>query len=186
MVTISSNNNGKAIKMTEIIQKISSYNIFNYLFPGVLFCVLVDRFTQYAIMQNNILFDIFVCYFVGLCMSRIGSLIVEPYVDKNENLKICHTYREYLNASKKDDKIRSFVEVANMYRTILSMFLIFCIVKIYEVISIKYQINSIIEELLLLIGFMVLFLCSYIKQSGYITKRINSANGNKETENDNS
>lgn len=171
--------------MTEIIQKISSYNIFNYLFPGVLFCVLVDRFTQYTIMQNNILFDIFVCYFVGLCMSRIGSLIVEPLLRKMRILKFT-TYREYLNASKKDDKIRSFVEVANMYRTILSMFLIFCIVKIYEVISIKYQINSIIEELLLLIGFMVLFLCSYIKQSGYITKRINSANGNKETENDNS
>ena len=59
-----------------------------------------------------------------------------------------------------------------MYRTFLSMFIMFSIIKIYEFISIKYEINSTIVKIFLAIGFIVLFLCSYIKQSKYILNRI--------------
>lgn len=169
--------------MIGLIQKLSNYNIFNYLFPGILFCGLIDRFTQYKILQNNILIDICVYYFIGLCISRIGSLVLEPLLRKAKILNFT-SYKDYLTAVEKDKKIESFVEVANMHRTILSMFIIFCMVKIYELISIECQIPFITIAILLLIGFIVLFLCSYTKQSGYITKRIIKANENKEVKND--
>lgn len=168
--------------MTEVIQKLSSYNIFNYLFPGILFCGLIDRFTQYEILQNNILIDICVCYFIGLCISRIGSLVLEPLLRKAKILNFA-SYKDYLVAVEIDKKLESFIKTANMYRTILSMFIIFCMVKIYELISIECQIPFTTIAILLLIGFIVLFLCSYIKQSGYITKRIIQIKENKEVKN---
>lgn len=131
------------------------------------------------------LIDICVCYFIGLCISRIGSLVLEPSLKKAKILNFAN-YKYYLVAVEIDKKLESFVEVANMYRTILSVFIIFCIVKIYELISIKYQIHFTTIAILLLVGFIVLFLCSYIKQSGYITKRIIQIKENKEAKNDDS
>lgn len=157
--------------MGEFIQKISSYNIFNYLFSGIIFCAIVERFTQYVITQNNVFIDIFIFYFIGLSISRIGSLILEPILIKIKVLK-SYDYKDYLETSKNYNEIKIFLEVANMYRTFLSMFIVFSIIKIYELISIKYEINSTIVKIFLAIGFIVLFLCSYIKQSKYILNRI--------------
>ena len=111
--------------------------------------------------------------------------MLEPSLKKAKILNFAN-YKYYLVAVEIDKKLESFVEVANMYRTILSVFIIFCIVKIYELISIKYQIHFTTIAILLLVGFIVLFLCSYIKQSGYITKRIIQIKENKEAKNDDS
>lgn len=157
--------------MGEFIKKISSYNIFNYLFSGIIFCAIVERFTQYKIMQNDIFTYIFICYFIGLSISRVGSLILEPMLIKFNILK-SYDYKDYLETSKNDNEIKIFLEIANMYRTFLSMFIVFSIVKIYEFISIKYEINSTIVKIFFTVGFIVLFLCSYIKQSKYIVNRI--------------
>ena len=48
------------------IDKLSSYNIFNYLFPGVLFCVIADRYFFIPLVQDSIVTGLFLYYFVGL------------------------------------------------------------------------------------------------------------------------
>lgn len=64
--------------MNDIINKISNYNLFNYLFPGILYTASVNHFTRLQLPTDNLLEAFFVCYFIGLVISRIGSLIVEP------------------------------------------------------------------------------------------------------------
>lgn len=58
--------------------KISSYNLFNYFLPGVLFAALADTVTSYNFLQSDLVVGVFVYYFFGLVISRFGSLIIEP------------------------------------------------------------------------------------------------------------
>ena len=60
-----------------VIEKISSYNIFNNLFPGIVFCYFVEKFTQFVFVADNVAENIFVYYFVGMVISRIGSIVIE-------------------------------------------------------------------------------------------------------------
>ena len=39
--------------MKEIIDKISSYNLFNYLFPGIIFVIILREITKYDLVQEN-------------------------------------------------------------------------------------------------------------------------------------
>ena len=64
--------------MKDLIDKLSSYNIFNYLFPGVLFAALGDRLTSYSLLIDDIMVGVFIYYFIGLVISRLGSLFLEP------------------------------------------------------------------------------------------------------------
>ena len=64
--------------MEDLLAKISSYNFFNFLFPGVIFAVIAERVTSYTFLHNNLVIDFFVCYFIGLTISRVGSLLLEP------------------------------------------------------------------------------------------------------------
>ena len=64
--------------VNELVNKISSYNIFNYLLPGIVFATLADKMINYPIANHNILVAAFLYYFVGLVVSRFGSLVIEP------------------------------------------------------------------------------------------------------------
>ena len=63
--------------MKEIIEKLSSYNIFNNLFPGIFFVILAKYTTKYDFVQTDILLGSFLYYFIGLIISRFGSLVIE-------------------------------------------------------------------------------------------------------------
>lgn len=39
--------------MKDLLDKISSYNIFNYLLPGVLFAAFVDALTSFQVLQRD-------------------------------------------------------------------------------------------------------------------------------------
>jgi hypothetical protein len=64
--------------VNELLGKISSYNVFNYLLPGILFAVLAEQVIHRPIVQRDIVIGVFLYYFLGLVVSRFGSLIVEP------------------------------------------------------------------------------------------------------------
>jgi hypothetical protein len=40
--------------MEKVLDKLSSYNVFNYLFPGVVFCVIADRYLAIPLLQESI------------------------------------------------------------------------------------------------------------------------------------
>lgn len=159
--------------MKELIEKISSYNIFNYLLPGTLFAVAVNSLTLYSFIQKDIFIGFFVYYFIGLVISRFGSLVIEPILRKISFLKFAD-YKDFVSASKKDSQINIFSEENNMYRTFCSMFVLLIVLKLYYFVSLKFQILERLDLYFLIVLLLLMFLFAYRKQTQYITKRINA------------
>lgn len=157
--------------MKDLLDKLSSYNIFNYLFPGVVFVVLASKLTTYNFLQQDILVGAFLYYFIGLVVSRIGSIFIEPVLKFIKFLKFAD-YKNFVKASKADTKIDTLSEVNNMYRTICSLFLMLISIKGFDWLTTKWQFLAERKIEMLTIFLFLLFLFSYRKQTNYITKRI--------------
>ena len=162
--------------MKEIIEKISSYNLFNYFFPGIIFAVLAEKFTGFSLLQENIVEGFFIYYFIGLVISRFGSLMIEPIIKYIFKIKFAD-YHDYINACEIDNKLELFSEINNMYRTLIATVVCLMILKGYEAIQI-----SLVPELknwtmyFLIVFLFLLFSFAYKKHSNYLVKRINKAN----------
>ncbi len=151
--------------MNELINKISSYNLFNYLLPGAIFTVIFENITPYKIIQTDLLVNAFLIYFIGLVISRIGSLIVEPIFRKFITFA---DYKSFVNASKNDVKIEILSESNNTYRTFIALFIVIFFIKSYYYFIPKNNYDIYI----LILSLFMLFVFSYSKQIKYITKRI--------------
>lgn len=164
--------------MTDILDKISSYNIFNYLLPGVLFAVISDAYSSYSFVQDDIFVGIFTYYFIGLVISRIGSLVIEPLLKKTEFLKFAD-YDKFLAASKIDTKLDELSEANNMYRTMCSLFVFVLGFLVFDEVasSIPYLRDG--APYIVTLVLLVLFVFSYRKQTGYIVKRVNRSSDDK-------
>ena len=161
--------------MKELLDKLSSYNIFNYLFPCVVFAGIASKLTTFNFIQQDILVGAFLYYFIGLIISRIGSIFIEPFLKFIRFLKFAE-YSKFVKASKADTKIDVLLEVNNMYRTICSIFLCLILLKIYDNASTKWTFLNDYKIEIVTSLLMPLFLFSFRKQTNYITKRID-ANG---------
>lgn len=159
--------------MSDILDKISSYNIFNYLLPGSLFAIVADTYSSYSLIQEDVLIGIFAYYFVGLVISRIGSLAIEPLLAKVGFLKYAD-YRDFVSASKADKKIDLLVEVNNMYRTLLSLFVVLILFLLFDRLATGYPTLRTLSPYVGLLGLVGLFLFSYRKQTDYIVKRVDA------------
>jgi hypothetical protein len=157
--------------MKEMLEKISSYNIFNYLLPGILFALVAKPFLGWDLIQKDLLVGAFLYYFIGLVISRLGSLVLEPLLKKFSFIKFSD-YKNFVTASKKDNKIELLSEINNMYRTLLSLCISLVISKLVFFIQSILAIQDDISNTILLIALAFLFLLSYKKQTTYITKRI--------------
>lgn len=161
--------------MKDILEKISSYNIFNYLLPGILFVIIAKSTTDYNLIQKDNIIGAFLYYFIGMTISRFGSIIIEPILKEAKFLKF-RDYKHYVNACKKDSKIELLLEVSNTYRTLLSMIITLFLSKIYNLLSIKFNLDDSISLIIVSFFIFILFLFSYKKQTNFIIKRINANN----------
>ena len=161
--------------MKELLDKISSYNLFNYLLPGTLLVVILDKFMIYSFVQDNLAVDVFVYYFIGLVISRVGSLVIDPLLKKISFLRFA-PYEEFVSASKKDSKIEILSEVNNMYRTLCSMFVLILLFLVYRSLVLRFSILKYGSPYTVVFILLIMFLFSYRKQSEYITKRIKANN----------
>jgi hypothetical protein len=157
--------------MKELLDKISSYNIFNYLLPGVLFAYIASILPDINLIQDDLIAGAFLYYLVGLIISRIGSLIIAPLLRYIGFIKV-EKYSDFIDASAKDNKIELFSEVNNMYRTLLSMSLMLLIAIGYSKIVEKVHEVKEWSFILIVILFITLFLFAYRKQTNFITNRI--------------
>jgi Mn2+/Fe2+ NRAMP family transporter len=166
--------------MKEIIDKISSYNLFNYLFPGIICVLFLKELTGYNLIQENSFIGSFLYYFVGLVVSRFGSLVIGTIL-KSKKLKFIKfsNYPDYVFASDKDNKIELFSEINNMYRTIIAMLVLLLIGKAYQSLNNYLQFSTNVSYIFLIILLLILFIFSYKKQSGFVVKRIETRNQNK-------
>lgn len=161
--------------MKDLLDKLSSYNLFNYLFPGVVFVVLANTITHYSFVQQDIVLGVFLYYFIGLVISRFGSLVIEPLLKRFSFLKFTD-YKDFVAASKKDEKVELFSEINNTYRTLCACFTLLILLKIFESIENKFLFDKIWVAFFLVVLLLILFLLSYRKQTEYITKRVKANN----------
>ncbi|MCK4540448.1 hypothetical protein KAU09_04830 [Candidatus Parcubacteria bacterium] len=157
--------------MNEFLNKLSSYNFFNYLLPGIVFVSIIDNFTRFSFIEEDVFLGVFIYYFIGMLISRFGSLIIEPFLKKISFLKFAE-YKDFVSASKVDSKIEIFSEANNMYRTFCSMFILMFILKFFELLSVRFIWLQNHELTMLLFVLVLMFIFSYKKQTQYITKRI--------------
>lgn len=169
-----------------IWEKISSYEIFNNFLPGITFCYLLKNFTVYTLDNGKTWENIFIYYFCGLILSRIGSLVAESLLlkikirnketkEKEQYIKRA-TYVEYSKASENVPFIKVLNETNNMYRTMVVVFASVIIMKIYELLPVYFTclngwLKSVVVVLLLAAG-MLVFVFSYKKQTDYIRNRV--------------
>lgn len=165
--------------MKELLDKLSSYNIFNYLLPGILFSVLASKTTELNLIQIDIILGVFVYYFIGLIISRIGSLIIEPILKKINFVKFAD-YNDFVKVSAKDKKLEVLSESNNMYRTFIATFLLLALLKLYFLLANKWLFISDWSVWILIVLLITMFLFSYRKQTNYITSRINSQKSSNE------
>jgi hypothetical protein len=156
-----------------LLDKISSYNLFNYLLPGIIFVCIAKYFPGYNFVQENEFIGVFLYYFIGMVISRFGSLCIEPFLNWTSFVKFAD-YRNYIAASKKDEKVDLLSEVNNTYRTILAMFIILLLLKIYKHFQALWTISNNVTYLILVLGLIIMFLFSYRKQTKYVKLRIDA------------
>lgn len=178
----------------QVINKISSYNIFNNLLPGVVFCYMLKYTTNIVIITDDWIENLFIFYFVGMILSRIGSIFIEPILKKikiKNNLIKYTSYYDYKKASEIDGFLKTMLEVNNMYRTLISTFFCLFLCKCYFAITLLLDKN--VLELLSntgiwvsLIFLVALYICSFVKQTKYIYKSVELYKSKKiEEESDN-
>jgi hypothetical protein len=157
--------------MNELFNKISSYNIFNYLLPGIIFAILAGETIHYPIVQSDLLTGVFLYYFLGLVISRFGSLILEPLLKRVSFIKFAD-YKDFVGAAQKDAKLEVLSEVNNAYRTLASLFGLLLLLKLYVKLEGRFPCLKEWDATILAVLMLIMFLFSYRKQTSYITKRI--------------
>jgi len=160
--------------MSEFFARLTTYNLFNYLFPGVILLVSVRYFGIFNVDAGNIIFDLFLSYFAGMTISRVGSVIVEPLFKWLQIVEYAE-YDDYLEASEKDEKISDLLEVNNVYRTIvsLSLSLLFLLGVSGFMKCFGLSANIVVGILLAAVG--ILYIFAYRKQTSYIRRRVEKA-----------
>jgi succinate-acetate transporter protein len=122
-------------------------------------------------MQRDIIIGLFLYYFCGLVISRIGSLILEPALKKVSFVTFA-SYRDFVRVSTKDPTVEILSEVNNMYRTLSALFFVLLVIKPFEIVMRWFNLNADTAVYILFVILFVLFALSYRKQTKYITQRV--------------
>ena len=162
--------------MSDMLAKISSYNIFNYLFPGAVFGVFGERVRLLDLGTHDVLTRLIIYYFLGLCISRVGSVIIEPVL-KLSKFVTQAPYANYLKASDKDSEMSVMVEVTNTYRTLTAGFLLLPLSLKTKAVADHYHLSDADRYVILSILLLSLFAFSYRKQSSFVRKRVEHYSG---------
>lgn len=159
--------------MEDLLKKISQYQLFNFLMSGAILVVALSKTTDINLATDDVVSTFFLYYFLGLVISRVGSLLVEPTLKLLRVVRFT-PYPEYVKASKLDAKLDTLSQENNTYRTLIATFLLYLTIYLAD----KHAHNFVAaHSWQAVITFsclmMVLFALACRKQTKYITKRIN-------------
>lgn len=155
----------------KMIEKLSAYQIFNYLFPGIIFNYGIEQITSFKLVPEDMLYRLFVYYITGMILSRIGSTIIEP-IYKKSCIVVYARYKDYLDALEHDQKLDILVMENNTFRTLLSTFIvmaIFFLIDQIEWLHDKY--DSFVAIIIYLALLVFLFSVAFRKQTAFIRSK---------------
>lgn len=159
--------------MTEVLKslvaKLSSYQFFNFIFPGSLFLGILLYVGINIKLIDNIWWFLLASYSIGICVSRVGSLIIEEAL-KHYNYIEEYDIKVYATKLKEDCFTGVLLEIANMYRTLSALGLILIVVSLFFVC----QKECITFWILFFVGLCltILFTKSFIKQYNYLIDKL--------------
>lgn len=162
--------------MDKFLDKLSRYHLLTNLIPGVLFLCLLRILGIYSIDLTNWILILFVGYFAGLTISRVGSVVIEPWFKRWKIVKYA-TFCDFLEAEKIDVKIPDLLADNNMYRTFVALFIILILFEICHIIpAADVFLHTQWAVLTFLVLILLLYILSFRKQTSYIRMRIRKAN----------
>lgn len=136
--------------------------------------MLLRLITPYDLVQPELAVGVFLYYFVGMIISRVGSVIIEPVFKKIGIVKYA-PYNDYLRAAGKDPGIADLLEANNSYRTLTAMCLLL-LVTLFTVWAVEiWGVNMWHVRLIAVLALVVIFIAAYRKQTNYIRKRVELA-----------
>lgn len=162
--------------LSELLDKLTSYNLFNYLLPGAVFAYFAESTLGVSLVPDDLVTAAFIYYFLGVVISRFGSLVLEPLLKKAQFVKF-EAYAAFLSASEKDAKIDVLVETANMYRTLVSAMLLLLMLTAYMKLESFYPPFAEWRGLVGVSALVLVFLFAYKKQTDYIASRVRKHGG---------
>jgi hypothetical protein len=154
-----------------LAEKISAYNIFNYLFSGALFFVGLDFLSPQPLPQCNAVVSLLVAYFAGMTLSRVGSLVIEPFLRKIRFVRYCD-YGDFVKAELADPKVATLSQENNTFRTLIAVFVGLLVAEVVMAIMQKHPEAQSVMEWAWPMALLCLFLFAYRKQTAYIVKRV--------------
>lgn len=159
-----------------MLEKLSSYNLLNYLVPGVITVLVVSKTTHFNLIQQDIWLGAFFYYFVGMLVSRFGSLIIEPILKRIKTKKGSFiefaNYGDFAKASSTNPKIEVLSEANNLYRSFISSFMCIGLLIVYDHVRTISPVIINIEKPVVILLLIALFLFSYRKQTKYVSDRV--------------
>ena len=161
--------------MEQLLDKLSRYHILNNLIPGIVFLYIIDAIGIYSTAFDNAYGVFFIGYIAGMVLSRLGSIIIEPWF-KNWNIVNYAPYPDFLKAEQKDNKINILLEENNMYRTLVTLFIVVLLLYVCSLISV---INTFMHTkwavLVIIVLLLIVYVLAYRKQTSYIKRRVENA-----------
>lgn len=157
--------------MEKVLDKISAYNIFTNLFPGVIYCFLAEKLFSVKLIQEDLVVALFVYYFTGMVISRVSSVIIGPIL-KYVRFITFGEYKHYIEASKDDQHIAVLLETSNSYRSVLALLLCLLATGGWQEIVSAYPSIISYSDYLMISSLSILFLFAYRKQTQYIVARV--------------
>lgn len=163
--------------MNSIFSKITDYEIFDRLFPGFLIYLYLTNLFNISTDFSNLSISstimlVVLSYFVGLTISRIGSLTIEPLAKKTGLIRF---RKDFYQAERNDPKIKVLLKDFNMYRNIAASIAIAIIVTFVKNIFSPLSRDELVLRIIILTLLFVVFLAAYSKQSTSINNRVKYA-----------
>lgn len=160
--------------MEYILNLLLPFELFNNLFPGVIFIYFLKLHNYFPFNPNAEAYEsLFIAYFIGLVINRVASLFLEPVLKALHFFKLFNIsdYPEFLQGRKNDDRIKIPIQINNMYRAYFLIFLLLLFLIILKIRSTKdfyfYK-----KEVIGFLFLIYIFGHSYIKQTRFIKKRL--------------
>ncbi len=144
-----------------LMGKISSYNLFTNLLPGVLYVVIAKEITRFNLIVEPVFVGLFLYYFIGVVINRIGSLVIEPFLRWIKQVRFID-YEKFVRASKLDGKIEVISETNNMYRSLLTLSVVLLLTMGYDRLIGKWEcVDN--YTCLIVIVLLICFFCFHIR-----------------------
>ena len=152
--------------LKSLSEKLSAYQLFNFIYPGAVFLGILSYKGVPLGMLKEIWWFLLASYFLGMTISRFGSIVIESICLKFGWIEK-YDIKRYADDIAKNSFTAILLELTNIYRTNCSMGILLFLCTIF-----KYQQDDKCCMLFVEVLFVLLFGISFIKQHHYLEDKL--------------